>query len=94
MHEGIRLQQKGNGEQIPAQSIPAGTPAGKPADPATEGFSFGGWYTSPDCLPEELYDFATPVTADITLYAKWTEKVLPVFRYALDPVPLIKADTT
>ncbi len=33
-------------------------------------FAFGGWYIDSACT--EAYDFATPVTADITLYAKWT----------------------
>ena len=41
----------------------------KPADPTREGFSFGGWYT--DAGLTYAYDFATPVTADMTLYAKW-----------------------
>ena len=38
----------------------------------------GEWYTDPDCAPEHLYDFTTPVTADLELYAKWTEEELAV----------------
>lgn len=43
----------------------------KPADPTRDGYTFGGWYTDEACT--RAYDFATPVTADLTLYAKWTK---------------------
>lgn len=43
----------------------------KPADPTREGYTFGGWYTDEACT--QSYDFSTPVTADLTLYAKWTK---------------------
>lgn len=43
----------------------------KPADPMREGYTFGGWYTDEACT--QAYDFSTPVTADLTLYAKWTK---------------------
>ena len=90
----VSFDMQQHGEQIPAQSVPVEGKAEKPADPTAEGYSFGGWYTSPACKAEELYDFTTPVTADITLYAKWTEKAVPVFRSALDSVPAIEAETT
>jgi len=34
-----------------------------------EGFTFNGWYTDPECTVP--YDFDTPVTEDIDLYAGW-----------------------
>lgn len=43
----------------------------KPADPTRDGYTFGGWYTDEACM--QAYDFSTPVTADLTLYAKWTK---------------------
>lgn len=43
----------------------------KPADPTRDGYTFGGWYTDEACT--RAYDFATPVSADLTLYAKWTK---------------------
>ena len=46
----------------------------KPADPAREGYTFGGWYTDEACT--QAYDFSTPVTADMTLYAKWTKNAV------------------
>ena len=38
------------------------------------GYTFDGWFTSPDCTGEPITTLgATDYTADITLYAKWTE---------------------
>ena len=41
----------------------------KPADPSRGGYSFDGWYTGLDY--KTLWDFKTPLTDGITLYAKW-----------------------
>jgi len=49
-----------------SQSIQDGLKAIKPADPHKDRFVFTGWY-----LEDELYDFDTPVTDDITLTARW-----------------------
>ena len=46
-----------------------------PEDPTSTGWIFKGWYTDKDC--KSLYDFSDPVTADITLYARWEEDVPP-----------------
>lgn len=46
----------------------------KPADPMRDGCTFGGWYTDEACT--QAYDFSTPVTADLTLYAKWTKNAV------------------
>ncbi|MBR3524216.1 MAG: InlB B-repeat-containing protein [Lachnospiraceae bacterium] len=91
----VSFNMQDHGEQVPPQTIPVGTAAEKPSpDPVAENYTFGGWYTSPECRAEELYDFDTPVNADLILYAKWMEKVVPIIHSALDPVPEIEADTT
>ena len=38
-------------------------------EPVKSGFAFKGWYSDKELT--KSYDFNTPVTADITLYAKW-----------------------
>jgi len=38
-------------------------------DPTRQGHTFGGWYSNAALSAE--YDFAAPVTGDVTLYAKW-----------------------
>lgn len=50
----------------------------KPADPTKTGYSFLGWYKEGSTTP---FDFSTPITADIKLYAKWEAKpVTPVVK--------------
>ena len=58
------------------QDVIYGEAAVKPDDPARDGWIFGGWYTESGC--ENLYDFSTPVTGNITLYAKWARNTYTV----------------
>ena len=60
----VTFQSKGGSEV--ASQIRANTPAGQPADPTKEGYTFIGWYNG-----ESEWNFETPVTADLTLTAKW-----------------------
>lgn len=60
------------GSETPTQKVKENNTATEPADPTREGYTFGGWYN--ETTLETLYDFSTPVTQDIVLYAKWTEK--------------------
>ena len=59
------------GSSVDDQTPASGSVLAKPADPTREGYTFGGWYTDADCT--KAYDFATAVTSDMTLYAKWTK---------------------
>ena len=59
------------GSSINDQTPASGSAVAKPADPTREGYTFGGWYTDAACT--KAYDFATAVTSDLTLYAKWTK---------------------
>lgn len=51
------------------QVVDYGGVATPPVDPTRSGCAFAGWYVAPGLTA--CYEFATPVTADITLYAKW-----------------------
>ena len=52
--------------------VPNGQTVAKPQDPVCAGYRFLGWYELENgAYAEEAYDFTTPVTADLTLYAKW-----------------------
>lgn len=60
------------GSAIEAQLVPEGTFATKPATaPTKEGNLFEGWYTEQTMT--NRFDFYTPITKDITLYAKWMD---------------------
>ena len=59
------------GSSVDVETADYGTPVTKPEDPTKTGYTFGGWYTDEACT--KAYDFATPVTGDRILYAKWNE---------------------
>ena len=58
------------GSAVSSQTVADGSKATKPADPTKSGYTFGGWYKDSACAT--AFDFNSVVTADITLYAKWT----------------------
>ena len=59
------------GESVVApQQVEYGQSAIRPEDPIWEGHNFDGWYLDG---AEEVFDFDTTVTSDITLTAHWTE---------------------
>ena len=66
----VKFDAKG-GSSVDSQTPASGSTVTKPADPTREGYTFAGWYTDEACTEE--YDFSTAVTADVTLYAKWTK---------------------
>lgn len=59
------------GTSIVSQQIVSGNVAVRPSDPVKDNNNFLGWYT--DSAGTNAFDFSTPITSDITLYAKWTE---------------------
>lgn len=54
------------------QTVQGGATATQPATPACTDYEFAGWYTDKDY--SQAFDFSTPITANLTLYAKWTVK--------------------
>lgn len=58
-----------------SQRVKEGKVATEPSTkPQCKGYTFAGWYTDEACA--QAYDFSTPVTADLTLYAKWTKNAV------------------
>ncbi|MGM9668371.1 MAG: InlB B-repeat-containing protein, partial [Faecousia sp.] len=72
----VSFDANGHGTAPQAQTIPMGGTAVKPQDPQERGWVFGGWYMEPACVTE--FDFTTPVSENITLYAKWTRAEVTV----------------
>lgn len=61
------------GSEVESQTVEDGGKATEPTDPTKSGYEFDGWYSDSEFTTE--WDFTTDtVTADITLYAKWTEE--------------------
>lgn len=70
------------GSTVPSAMTAQNKTMAAPADPERSGYTFVGWYKDADCT--QAWDFSKDVvTADMTLYAKWTknESLVP------SPVP-------
>ena len=61
--------------------VNAGDHAEEPADPERDGYEFTYWSQS---IGGKAYNFNTPVTADLTLYANWTEVTYLTVTFMLD----------
>ncbi|MBR3306778.1 MAG: InlB B-repeat-containing protein [Lachnospiraceae bacterium] len=85
--------QGGTGDIPTDYHIPDGSKVTRPAnDPVKAGFEFAGWYV--DAEGTSVYDFDTPVTGDVTIFAKWVKKAGPVTAgSALNNTPEIDDDT-
>lgn len=71
---GVKVSfETGEGSKVDFQTTADGKLV-KPADPTRDGYTFGGWFTDEACT--QAYDFSTPVTANLTLYAKWTKNAV------------------
>ncbi len=61
------------GSNVETQKVLDNGFAQKPEDPTKEGYTFEGWYLTPNS-EGKVFDFEkTPIENDITLYAKWSE---------------------
>lgn len=74
----VTFDSKG-GSEITSKTITHGDKITRPDDPTkkstdSETYTFDNWYKSDDngkTLSETAFNFDTPITSDITLYAKW-----------------------
>ena len=75
LNAGVKVSfSAGEGSKVDFQTTAASGSVTKPADPTREGYTFAGWFTDEACT--EAYDFSAAVTADMTLYAKWTKNAV------------------
>ena len=61
----------GEGTEIPDSTVKYGEKLPEPEPPTRDGYTFAGWYGDLD--RQEPWDFETPVTGNMTLYASWIE---------------------
>ena len=68
----VSFDMKSHGSAIGSYvGVPTGKKIVAPTAPTATGYTFGGWYTDSDC--KTAVDWSTmTITADKTLYAKWT----------------------
>lgn len=63
------------GKSVGSQRVVPGEYAISPAT-SRGGFKFIGWFTESECTNE--FDFSTPVTTNMTLYAKWEKRIISI----------------
>lgn len=64
--------EENGGRAVDNSIVGDGLLVSKPANPTKEGYVFDGWYQDKELtIP---FDFNTPITKHIKLYAKWTEE--------------------
>ncbi len=68
----VTFNANGHGTTPASQTINSGEKAAEPTDPTETGWIFGGWYKEAACT--NAFNFSTPITGNITLYARWTEE--------------------
>ena len=78
----VTFHANGHGSRPALQKVESGKTASVPTPPTAEGYTFGGWYTESSC--DNAYNFDTPVTADLDLYAKWTKDYSTASYYYFD----------
>ena len=65
------------GSAVESCQVAYGDAVAEPAAPERDGYFFDGWYT--DAAGTAEFSFDTAVTKPLTLYAKWSEKVIITF---------------
>ena len=78
-----------NGAQAKEEKVLRGQKVSNPAAPTKSGHTFTGWY-----LGDEKYNFDTPVTAPLTLTAKWEKVPSSGGYYYYQPATDTKTDGT
>lgn len=81
----VSFSMNGQGTQVDSQTVIKGQTATRPATPAAVAYTFNGWFAD-DSLTT-AFDFAAPITADMTVYAKWAKNQAPAPAPGPAPAP-------
>lgn len=73
----------GGGAEISVQTVESGKVATEPAVAEKDGYVFSGWYT--DAALTTRFSFETPITENLTLYARYAVKVVVDGDGEIDP---------
>jgi uncharacterized repeat protein (TIGR02543 family) len=62
------------GSSVSSQTLITGTPVSRPGNPTQSSYVFDYWYSDEGLTAR--YSFSTPVTVNITLYARWVSEAV------------------
>ncbi|NQQ32174.1 ribonuclease G [Streptococcus suis] len=93
----VFFETNGGTQHFPTQTVEKHRQISYPGNPTRDDYDFVGWYTHP--TGGERYDWLKPVTANITLYARWKLKPLTyIVRYleegSNNPLSVEKVETS
>ena len=90
----VSFNMKGHGDAVSSYvGVPTGKKIVAPTAPTAEGYTFGGWYTDSGCSTPVDWGSMT-ITADKTLYAKWTANTYNVAVTLTDDLATKKSGST
>ena len=85
------------GSEVASQTLFEGLTAVKPDDPTKDGYEFDGWRIG--SVEGDEYDFDSPVTANVSLVAKWNQIITHIVTFntgggsTIDPVQVVEGNT-
>ncbi len=68
--------------EIHTEKVMEGRSVSQPWIPSAEGLKFMGWYREKDC--ENYFDMSTPITSELTLYARWISADINTYTVMFD----------
>ena len=71
----VKFESNG-GSEVESQKVDYNEKATQPSNPTKTDYNFAGWYSDSELTSQ--FNFNTAITANITLYAKWTMKTYTV----------------
>ena len=78
----VKFEADGGSPEPAEQKVEEGKKVDKPDNPAKEGYKFVDWYTETECINK--FDFATPISQNITLYARYVSAETHTYTVTFD----------
>ena len=79
----VTFDSKG-GTAVPPQSKVCGEKVDEPTGVTRAQYTLAGWYSDEACSEDHVWDFSTPLSGDITLYAKWLPDLTITYTITFD----------
>ena len=79
----VTFDSKG-GTAVPPQSKVCGEKVDEPTGVTRAQYTLAGWYSDEACSEDHVWDFSTPLSGDITLYAKWLPDLTITYTVTFD----------
>lgn len=88
----VEFDLQGKGDNF-TRDVENGTPVARPTpDPTNIDYKFEGWYDEAACRDGHEWSFSTNITANTTIYAKWSEKEYENLIFACVDLGLVTED--